>query len=146
MDGKENKRGCMKKELRKQIYEKYNGHCAYCGQHLEYKQMQVDHIEPVERPIYQKGYENDARYIADMKRCTDEIKRKENINDLNPSCRPCNIDKHSMNIERWRQTLLNKINCLRRINNFRHMEKYGLVHVIDKPIIFYFERGTEAEP
>lgn len=30
------------KNIRKQVYEKYNGHCAYCGCKLDYKDMQVD--------------------------------------------------------------------------------------------------------
>lgn len=32
------------KDVRKQVYEKYNGHCAYCGCKLDYKDMQVDHV------------------------------------------------------------------------------------------------------
>lgn len=37
----------MKKDIRKQIYDKYQGHCAYCGCELEYKDMQIDHITPI---------------------------------------------------------------------------------------------------
>ena len=32
---------------RRLIYEKYNRRCAYCGCDLEYKQMQVDHIDAI---------------------------------------------------------------------------------------------------
>lgn len=35
------------KKLRKQVYAKCNGHCAYCGCELEYKDMQVDHVIPL---------------------------------------------------------------------------------------------------
>lgn len=35
------------KKDRLKIYEKYNGHCAYCGCELNYKDMQVDHIKSV---------------------------------------------------------------------------------------------------
>lgn len=31
---------------RKAVYAKYNGHCAYCGRKIEYKDMQVDHLIP----------------------------------------------------------------------------------------------------
>ena len=31
------------KAMRQQVYEKYGGHCAYCGRQIEYKEMQVDH-------------------------------------------------------------------------------------------------------
>ena len=37
---------------KKAIYNKYNGHCAYCGREIAYKDMQVDHI----RPKHQGGY------------------------------------------------------------------------------------------
>lgn len=30
--------------LRQSVYEKYEGHCAYCGEHIDYKDMQIDHI------------------------------------------------------------------------------------------------------
>ena len=36
----------MNKKQREQIYKKYNGRCAYCGEKIEYKDMQVDHIKP----------------------------------------------------------------------------------------------------
>ena len=34
----------MKKETRQLVYEKYNGHCAYCGCSIDIKEMQVDHF------------------------------------------------------------------------------------------------------
>ena len=34
-------------KIRKQVYEKCNRHCAYCGCELEYKDMQVDHVTSV---------------------------------------------------------------------------------------------------
>lgn len=33
------------KKDRLKIYEKYNGHCAYCGCELNYKDMQVDQLK-----------------------------------------------------------------------------------------------------
>lgn len=40
------KRKPIPKHIRQKVYEKYDGHCAYCGCKLEYKDMQVDHINP----------------------------------------------------------------------------------------------------
>ena len=37
----------IQKKIREKVYQKYNGHCAYCGCELEYKDMQVDHIKSV---------------------------------------------------------------------------------------------------
>ncbi len=31
---------------RQQVYDKCDGHCAYCGVEITLKQMQVDHIQP----------------------------------------------------------------------------------------------------
>lgn len=36
----------MNKKQRLEIYDKYNGHCGYCGRSIEYKDMQVDHMIP----------------------------------------------------------------------------------------------------
>ena len=34
----------MTKDKRLKVYNKFDGRCAYCGQKIEYKDMQVDHI------------------------------------------------------------------------------------------------------
>lgn len=39
--------GMMNKKTRLKVYEKYGGHCAYCGEAIEFKEMQVDHIKPL---------------------------------------------------------------------------------------------------
>ena len=36
-------RKTIPKKIRQIVYDKYNGHCAYCGCELEYKDMQIDH-------------------------------------------------------------------------------------------------------
>lgn len=41
-----NKRKAIPKSIRMTVYQKCNGHCAYCGSNLEYKDMQVDHVIP----------------------------------------------------------------------------------------------------
>lgn len=41
------KRKPIPQEIRRQVYEKCNGHCAYCGCELKYEDMQVDHKESV---------------------------------------------------------------------------------------------------
>lgn len=33
------------KKTREKVWQKYDCKCAYCGAELEYKQMQVDHIQ-----------------------------------------------------------------------------------------------------
>ena len=41
------KRRKLSKEERMKVYEKCKGYCAYCGCALEYKDMQVDHVNPI---------------------------------------------------------------------------------------------------
>lgn len=42
-----NQRRKLTKDERMAVYKKTNGHCAYCGCELEYKDMQVDHVIPI---------------------------------------------------------------------------------------------------
>ena len=37
----------ISKSKREAVYRKYNGHCAYCGREIAYKDMQVDHFLPL---------------------------------------------------------------------------------------------------
>ena len=41
------KRKALPKSVRIAVYQKCNGHCAYCGCDLQYKDMQVDHVIPL---------------------------------------------------------------------------------------------------
>lgn len=75
----------MNKEQRLQVYNKYNGHCAYCGKEIEYSEMQVDHILPM--------------YIYKGKLSKEELNSIENFN---PSCRMCNFRKGTLSIEEFR--------------------------------------------
>jgi len=102
---------------RKKVFEKYNGHCAYCGIELDLCNMQVDHIKS------QRGY--------------GEFDEFEN---LNPSCPICNGWKHSDNLESFRRSIQQQVRkCRDYSRNFRMAERYGLVREIEKPIVFYFE-------
>ena len=42
------KRRKLNKSERLAVYDKTNGHCAYCGKEITLQQMQVDHVVPVE--------------------------------------------------------------------------------------------------
>ena len=71
------KRKPIPKKVREQIYEKYYGHCAYCGCEIEYKEMQVDHIDSVQ---YNNKLSN-LRYVTTQENNSNPnsiIKRKRN--------------------------------------------------------------------
>lgn len=108
------------------MYAKYNGHCAYCGCELEYKDMQVDHIESV--------------YITSMHNGWKDTQNDE-ISNLMPSCRMCNYYKDICGIEAFREKLQDMLmRNVRRPFDYRLAVKYGLVVEDIKPIKFYFER------
>ena len=102
---------------RQKVYDKYNGHCAYCGKAISIKEMQVDHILPK-----RNGGTND-------------------IDNLNPSCRLCNHYKRAANIETFRHGLLGGlIKRLMKIYIFRVALDYGMITINGWDKKFYFEK------
>lgn len=112
------KRKSISKKIREQVYDKYNGHCAYCGKLLEYKDMQVDHVSPV----YLNG--------------------EDNINNYMPACRACNFYKSTMGIEDFREQLSLIKTRLKKEFIYRLALQYELIEEINKDINFYFERSS----
>ena len=121
-------RKSIPKKIRQRIYDKYNGHCAYCGCQLEYKDMQVDHIDSVYRAEYH-GEEVD-----------------ESIENYMPSCRACNFYKSTFSIEAFRNNIQNVlIRKLQKDFNYKMLIKYGMIHESFKPVVFYFEQVESEE-
>ena len=106
----------MKKELRIKVYEKYDGHCAYCGKEIAYEDMQVDHQQP-------------KRHGG-----------KDTIDNLFPACRRCNHYKRDMNLETFRIyiTTLHERVSTPYINKVAI--DYGILKVIPFLGMFYFEK------
>lgn len=105
------------KKIRKQVYEKYNGHCAYCGCELKYKDMEVDHVIPV----YGKDGGN-------------------GIDNLLPSCRMCNFYKSTFTLEDYRKNLESLHERLQKLFIYRMAMKYGLITEHKNKVVFYFEK------
>ena len=105
---------------RRDVFRKFNGCCAYCGNTLFYSDMQVDHVTPVHR-----GGTNDP-------------------SNLVPSCRSCNYYKGTRTVEEFRSELENLIPRLRGYFLFRLAQKYGLAEAKIKQIKFYFEEVKEC--
>jgi len=84
----------MKKEQRLRVYNKYSCKCAYCGNDLEYKNMQVDHLHPKARSYWYKSEKMKIQYGL----------RGDNIDsfeNLMPSCRRCNHYKRSHTLDEF---------------------------------------------
>ena len=111
------KRKPLSKAERKSVYRKYNGHCAYCGKKLEYKDMQVDHVQPV----YFGG--------------------KNNFENLMPSCRSCNFYKSTYTLDKFREQLGLILGRLKRDSFiYRLALSYGMITENSDDIEFYFEK------
>lgn len=111
----------MKKVDRNAVYRKYDGHCAYCGRFITFKQMQVDHYWPKYLSHCQPGLDNN---------------RHEN---LMPSCQKCNIHKKGMDPEMWRSELQLQVTRLRKNAQFDRALRFGQIQITEKPVVFYFE-------
>jgi len=111
------------KAMRQQVYEKYGGHCAYCGRPIEFKDMQVDHIEPKRN---YPGFVHDE--IADR------------IDNLNPSCRRCNHYKRASSLKTFRRLLLTLHERVQAQYICKVAEDYGIIKVEPWDGKFFYER------
>ena len=124
----------LTKAQREQLKNKFGGHCAYCGCDLSDK-WHADHIEAVDRVLAwcpKRGVKS-----------TGEMHKPhlDTIENLNPSCVPCNINKHSMSLELWRKSIAHyrDVQLLRDSTHARHLHRFGLIEIKDKPVVFFFE-------
>jgi 5-methylcytosine-specific restriction endonuclease McrA len=114
----------MKKSDRTLVWNKYHQRCAYCGKHLEYHELQVDHLIP----------------RLGGRRPSTEI-----FENWMPSCRRCNHYKRSHSLEHFRKLLQSLDN---RIND-HYINKvaidYGIIReVVPWDGVFYFEKYMDT--
>ena len=101
---------------RKKIFDKFSGHCAYCGTLLLFNDFQVAHLIPKV-----SGGSN-------------------NFENLMPACRKCNEHKFNMIIAIWRHEIKRQTEiALRSSTAMQRALKWGLIKLTPHPIIFYFE-------
>ena len=126
----------ISKKNREIIFNKYNGRCAYCGDPILLKDMQVDHI--ISRRNFKTCIKNNFRVPVFLSHLTiDDLNHDDN---LLPTCRVCNNWKSSHDLELFRRELSKQIDRLnKRSSNYRIAKKYGLLAETLKPIVFYFE-------
>ena len=111
------KRKPIPQKVRRRVYEKYGGRCAYCGQPIAYRDMQVEHLVPLAKG----GADREENYM--------------------PSCHTCNHYKHTLMVEQFRQEIGKAPNRLMRYDTaYRLAVRFGLLELNRKPVTFYFER------
>ena len=111
----------MKQETRQAVYDKYNGHCAYCGTTIELRKMQVDHFWP--------------KYLAHWEPNLDNNR----FDNLMPSCAKCNNHKAGMRPKTFRREVSLQVKRLMKNTQFCRALRYGQVKITKSPIVFYFE-------
>lgn len=124
----------ISKKIRQVVYNKYHGHCAYCGKEIAYKEMQVDHLVPLQR-----NYSNELINDWRSKGYNVSPKGTDDVSNLMPSCRMCNFRKGMGSLEHFREELRQQ--AIREMQRFqaRQSVDYGLIEHHDHPIVFYFE-------
>lgn len=124
----------MKKQEREFIFNKYGGRCAYCGCELPAKGWHADHIEAIVREfayVSGKGFKS-----------TGTCQKPENnvLQNYNPSCASCNIQKNSFTLEQFRDNIKQFVNSLNQYSTqYKFAKKYGLVTETEIDVKFYFE-------
>ena len=118
-------RKAISKKTREAVYNKYNGHCAYCGKVLEPKGWQLDHLIPVQRERFGKYTE-------------EQIERFENYV---ATCRRCNHYKRAHSLEVFRKYVEEIPRKLREQNYIYKVGlDYNLIEEHPRKIEFYFEK------
>lgn len=110
------KRKKISKTERIDIYNKTNGHCAYCGIEIDVADMQIDHVFPINRG---------------------GLDEKEN---MLPACRSCNHYKSTYGIEEFREEIgLWHERLMRDSVTYKNAVRFGTVTPTPHKIEFYFE-------
>lgn len=126
----------MNKETRLKVYRMYDGHCAYCGRAIEYKDMQVDHIVPKNRGMYSRWDEKQGKFEV--------TQGEDSLENYMPACRACNFRKRDMTLEQFRAEIKRQaVGLLSVAAKFQVKMSiaYGLIiPQFDKKVVFYFEK------
>lgn len=140
----------MEKEFREKVWNKFNKHCAYCGKILKGysgKYMHVDEMKPIIRDLEW----NKKGQLVTGKTC--KYPERLNFDNQVPACPQCNINKHSLSIEDFRQSIYQYVESLNKYSTqYKMASKYGLIKETGNKIVFYFEKHngidikTRSEP
>ena len=67
--------------------------------------------------------------------------QNHNLANMMPACIPCNLSKHAMPMEAWRDWIAGHVNSLNNYHPiYRLAKSYGLIAETGAPVVFYFEK------
>ncbi|WP_145534873.1 HNH endonuclease [Yersinia alsatica] len=115
----------LSKNQRAELREIFGGKCAYCGDYLTEK-WHADHLQPVIRTGGVMIYQD-----------------RDNIENLVPSCHPCNLHKHCNNLEDYRRIIDDGRREFLRSGKGKALVRMKLVNMKPDPVIFWFEKWRE---
>ena len=112
------------KKTRQAVFDKYQGHCAYCGYKFEsISEMQIDHVK--------------SKFLSGLRR--EEV--DNSFENLMPSCRQCNFYKGGAGLEGFRRSIRQTLfNTCRDSFQVKLAMKYGILSYHPWDGKFYFER------
>ncbi|MCI9433413.1 HNH endonuclease signature motif containing protein [Oscillospiraceae bacterium 50-58] len=120
------KRRKLTQDERRTVYDKMGGRCAYCGEALAYKDMQVDHVVPL------RGFNDSSGDV---------------LENMLPACRSCNHYKRGNTLEGWRKILEATPATLERdCYTYRQAVRFGMVTPTPRKVTFYFEKMCSSAP
>ena len=131
----------ISKEQRAELRLKFGGRCAYCGCPLPEKGWHADHVEPVRRDFEMVRAPAGSR-VTHRARSTGKVMHPElhAIENLFPAFAPRNLFKGALSVEGMRKEISRQVERARAYSvNFRTAERFGLIEVTEKPVVFWFE-------
>lgn len=125
--------GIVGPRIRKLVYRKCNGNCAYCGKTVEFKGpkgFQVDHLQPT-----YWNWADEQIIEKNIVRGTDDLE------NLMPACRRCNKWKADYDIDFFRDIIRKQFEVgILEHTGFKLLVDYGIIVLQDWDGKFYFER------
>ena len=112
----------MAKINRELVWIKYGKRCAYCGEVIKYKEMQIDHIHPKNK------------------------NGNDDFNNLNPSCRKCNFYKGVFSVDEFRNNIDSLHERLTKIFIVKLALSFGILRLKKPSKLFYFEKQQILNP
>lgn len=131
----------LTRKQRERLRMKFGGRCAYCGCVLPEKGWHADHVQAVLRKS-ERCMKAAEKGIFRLK-TTGEVFRPEADcpENIFPSCAPCNLLKTTYSLEMFRKQVSLQVERGRRSSvNFQTAERFGLISVVNKPVVFWFEQ------
>ncbi|KAA0436261.1 HNH endonuclease [Salmonella enterica] len=131
----------LTRKQRERLRMKFGGRCAYCGCELPEKGWHADHVQAVLRKS-ERCMKAAEKGIFRLKSTGDVFRPEADCpENIFPSCAPGNLLKTTYSLEMFRKQVSLQVERVRRSSvNFLTAERFGLISVVNKPVVFWFEQ------